>query len=101
MAYRELLDFYSSEYLPGARGTTAAADLPRGREYYRHLVRSFTTLEVTPEEVHQIGHGEVARIRGGNGSRHPQDRFQRRLRRLPGFPAHRPALLRKNAPTSC
>ena len=62
-AYRELLDFYLREYLPAARATTAAADLPRGPEYYRHLVRSFTTLEVTPEEVHRIGQGEVARIR--------------------------------------
>jgi uncharacterized protein (DUF885 family) len=63
-AYRDLLDFYSSEYLPGARATTAASELPRGREYYAYLVRSFTTLEVTPEEVHRIGRGEVARIRG-------------------------------------
>jgi len=63
-AYRELLDFYSSEYLAGARATTAASELPRGREYYAHLVRSFTTLEVTPEEVHRIGQREVARIRG-------------------------------------
>src|SRR5687768_2944975 len=36
-AYRELLGFYAAEYLPGARATTAAADLPRGREYYGHL----------------------------------------------------------------
>jgi len=62
-AYGELLDFYSREYLPGARATTGASELPRGREYYAHLVRSFTTLEVTPEEVHRIGQGEVARIR--------------------------------------
>ena len=62
-AYRELLDFYLREYLPGARTTTAAFDLPRGREYYGHLVRSFTTLPVTPEEVHRLGQGEVARIR--------------------------------------
>jgi uncharacterized protein (DUF885 family) len=63
-AYRELLDFYSREYLPGARATTAASDLPRGRDFYAHLVRSFTTLEVTPEEVHRIGRSEVQRIRG-------------------------------------
>ena len=35
----------------------------RGREYYAHLVRHFTTLDVTPEEVHEIGRREVARIR--------------------------------------
>ncbi len=62
-AYRELLAFYEREYLPAARTTIGASALPRGREYYAWLVRSFTTLEVTPEEVHRIGLAEVARIR--------------------------------------
>jgi uncharacterized protein (DUF885 family) len=61
--YRELLDFFVKEYLPGARTTTAASDLPNGRDYYAHCVRKYTTLDITPEEVHQIGLREVARIR--------------------------------------
>ena len=60
--YRDFLDFMTREYLPKTRTTTAAADLPRGREYYAYRVRHFTTLDVTPEEVHQIGLREVARI---------------------------------------
>jgi len=60
--YRTFLDFMTGEYLPKTRTTTAAADLPRGREYYAHRVRYFTTLDVTPEEVHKIGLAEVARI---------------------------------------
>jgi len=60
--YRAFLDFMIGEYLPKTRTTTAAADLPRGREYYAHRVRYFTTLDVTPEEVHRIGLAEVARI---------------------------------------
>jgi uncharacterized protein (DUF885 family) len=63
-AYREFLEFFTGEYVPGARTTTGARDLPNGRAYYEHLVRAFTTLDVTPEEVHQIGLGEVARIEG-------------------------------------
>jgi uncharacterized protein (DUF885 family) len=62
--YRAFLDFMVGEYIPKTRTTTAAADLPRGREYYAHRVRHFTTLDVTPEEVHKIGLDEVARIRG-------------------------------------
>jgi uncharacterized protein (DUF885 family) len=62
-AYRELLAFYESEYLPGARATIGASELPRGREYYAFLVKSYTTLDVTPDEVHQLGLAEVARIR--------------------------------------
>ena len=62
-AYRELLSFYEKEYLPGARATIGASELPRGREYYAFLVKSYTTLDVTPEEVHGVGLSEVARIR--------------------------------------
>jgi len=62
--YRAFLDFMVGEYVPKTRTTTAAADLPRGREYYAHRVRHFTTLDLTPEEVHRIGLGEVERIRG-------------------------------------
>lgn len=62
-AYRELLEFFTKEYIPGARTTTGASDLPDGKRYYAHRVRAFTTLDVTPEEVHAIGLREVARIR--------------------------------------
>ena len=62
-AYRALLEFFTNEYLPGARTSLGASQLPRGEAYYAHLVRHFTTLDVTPEEVHQRGLGEVARIR--------------------------------------
>lgn len=61
--YRAFLDFMLNEYIPKTRTTTAAVDLPRGREYYAHRVRHFTTLDVTPEKVHEIGLAEVARIR--------------------------------------
>ena len=61
--YRALADFMRDEYVPKARTSIGASELPRGREYYAHLVRYFTTLDVTPEQVHEIGLAEVARIR--------------------------------------
>jgi uncharacterized protein (DUF885 family) len=61
--YRDFLAFITEEYVPGAREGIAAADLPDGRAYYDHLVRSFTTLDLTADEVHQTGLSEVARIR--------------------------------------
>jgi uncharacterized protein (DUF885 family) len=63
-AYRSLLEFFTREYLPGARTTTAAADLPDGHAYYEWRVRHFTTLDTTADEVHAIGQREVERIRG-------------------------------------
>jgi uncharacterized protein (DUF885 family) len=61
-AYRRFLEFMRNDYIPGARQTTGASDLPQGREYYAALVKSFTTLDVTPEQVHETGKKEVARI---------------------------------------
>ncbi|MDQ3353298.1 MAG: DUF885 domain-containing protein, partial [Actinomycetota bacterium] len=49
-------------YLPGARETTALADLPDGREWYDERVRYFTTTELSAREVHEMGVAEVARI---------------------------------------
>ena len=60
--YREFLDFFDHEYLPGARTTLAAYDLPNGRAYYAFKIREFTTLNLTPEQIHKIGLQEVDRI---------------------------------------
>jgi uncharacterized protein (DUF885 family) len=62
-AHVRFLEFFTAEYLPGARESIGASELPDGRAYYEHLVKSFTTLDVTPEQVHEIGLAEVARIR--------------------------------------
>jgi uncharacterized protein (DUF885 family) len=62
--YRRLLDFYRAEYLPRARATIGASELPNGRAYYAHQVHRFTTLELSPEEIHRIGLAEVERIAG-------------------------------------
>jgi uncharacterized protein (DUF885 family) len=62
--YREFLKFMEREYVPAARGSIAASALPRGREFYRHRVRSSTTLDLSPEQVHEIGLAEVKRIEG-------------------------------------
>ncbi|MBW3550109.1 MAG: DUF885 domain-containing protein [Proteobacteria bacterium] len=62
-AYRDFAAFFEDEYLPGSRQTIAAADLPDGAEYYDFLAGHFTTTDLTADEIHQIGLGEVARIR--------------------------------------
>jgi uncharacterized protein (DUF885 family) len=64
MGYRRFLDFMLKEYIPGTRESLGASELPEGRDYYLHKIRYFTTLDLTPEEIHEIGQGEVARIRG-------------------------------------
>jgi uncharacterized protein (DUF885 family) len=60
--YASFLEFFRNEYYPGSRTTLAAYELPKGREYYRHKIREFTTLDLTPEEIHKTGLAEVERI---------------------------------------
>lgn len=61
-AYKSLLEFMQKEYVPRTRPTLAATQLPGGEKYYAFLVRHFTTLPLTPDEVHENGLREVARI---------------------------------------
>jgi uncharacterized protein (DUF885 family) len=60
--YAKLLEFFRKEYLPGARTTLGAYEMPKGRAYYQHKIREFTTLDLTPEEIHKTGLREVERI---------------------------------------
>ena len=62
-AYRGFATFFEEEYLPAGRATIAAAELPDGKAYYDFLAGYFTTTDLTADEIHQIGLGEVARIR--------------------------------------
>src|SRR3569833_3104507 len=61
-AYVELLKFMRTEYVPGTRTTIAAQDLPDGKAFYRAKIREFTTLDMDPEAIHQLGVSEVARL---------------------------------------
>jgi uncharacterized protein (DUF885 family) len=60
--YRDLLDFFDNEYLPHARTTLGAYELPNGRAYYQYKIREFTTTNLTAEQIHEIGLKEVDRI---------------------------------------
>ncbi len=61
--YQKFLTFMEKEYVPSARTSVGASQMPLGREFYRHRVRRFTTLNLKPEEVHKTGLDEVQRIR--------------------------------------
>ena len=61
-AYERLLAYLTDTYIPGARETIAARDLPDGDERYAFKVRSYTTTDLTAQEIHDIGLAEVDRI---------------------------------------
>jgi uncharacterized protein (DUF885 family) len=61
-AFGKLLIFFNDEYVPQARTTLAAEAMPDGEAYYRSQIREYTTLDLTPQQIHEIGLAEVARI---------------------------------------
>jgi uncharacterized protein (DUF885 family) len=103
-AYAELLKFWNGEYVPGARTTLAADDLPDGKAYYQSQIREYTTLDLTPEKIHQIGLDEVAKLHAQMVDAMHQTDFQgdfpaflQYLRSDPKFYAKTPDELLKDA----
>jgi uncharacterized protein (DUF885 family) len=63
-AVRRLLEFTRGEYLPATRSSVGLAATPGGREWYAFEARRATTTTLTPDQIHDIGLAEVARLHG-------------------------------------
>ncbi len=62
-ALERLRDFLRDEYLPGAVTSIGRSDLPDGSVWYAYAVGQYTTTDLDPEAIHQMGLAEVRRIR--------------------------------------
>ncbi len=61
-SYKKIHDFIEQKYLPAARDTHGMVGLPNGKDWYAFKVKQTTSTDLTPDEIHQIGLDEVARI---------------------------------------
>jgi uncharacterized protein (DUF885 family) len=61
--YQKLANFLKLEYLPKARSTTGISEIPNGDNYYKYLIRFWTTTDRTPQQIYDTGLAEVARIK--------------------------------------
>ncbi len=61
-AYQRISNFLGDEYIAAARETVGLYAQPNGDDWYAYMVRLRTTTDMTPDEIHQIGLDEVARI---------------------------------------
>jgi uncharacterized protein (DUF885 family) len=59
---RQWLAFVQDDYLPAALDAVGIGSRPGGKDYYAFQARSYTTTDLTPDQIHQIGLEEVARI---------------------------------------
>ncbi|WP_371398479.1 DUF885 family protein [Fretibacter rubidus] len=62
-ALKTFEQFYLDEYAPNCRDEVGTSSMPGGADYYAYRARMFTTTDMTPDDIHNIGLSEVARIR--------------------------------------
>ncbi|MGY8919995.1 MAG: DUF885 domain-containing protein, partial [Flavobacteriales bacterium] len=61
-AHDKLYQFLEKEYLKEGRLSSGIDDVPNGKELYKHLIKVFTTTNMTADEIHNLGLSEVSRI---------------------------------------
>lgn len=94
--YRKFAQFYLKEYKPKCRKTVGASAMPQGAAWYAFQARSHTTTSLTPEQIHEIGLSEVARIRAEmvkvatDAGYHSREAFIAKLRTDPAYFAKTP-----------
>ncbi len=62
-AFERMRKYFAEDYLPHCRTALAVTTLPDGKAYYEYLVRHFTSTDLTPEQVHELGLKKIAEIR--------------------------------------
>lgn len=62
-SFQKFETFFLTTYLPACYEKVGVWQIPDGKAFYAQKTRQFTTTSLTPEEVHQLGLDEVARIR--------------------------------------
>lgn len=62
--FKRIKAFFEEEYLPKTRKTIGVSETPEGDAYYQNRINFYTTSTTyTADDIHQIGLGEVARIK--------------------------------------
>jgi uncharacterized protein (DUF885 family) len=61
-ALKRMRDYLKNDYLADARAGAGIMYMTGGDKLYRYLLESTNTLPLTPEEIHQTGLNEVARV---------------------------------------
>jgi uncharacterized protein (DUF885 family) len=62
-SYKKMITFLKQEYLPATRSTSGIGTLPNGKELYALSAKLWTTTSLSPEEIHELGLKEVARLK--------------------------------------
>lgn len=63
MKFRDVAAFVHDEYRPAGRASSGISEIPNGDAYYAHLIKRYTTTDMTADQIHELGLKEVARLR--------------------------------------
>lgn len=61
-SFKSLYNYTNTDYLAASRTTSGISAIPDGAKYYKHLIKRYTTTNMTADEIHQLGLKEVARL---------------------------------------
>jgi len=64
-SFQKIKSFFETEYYPQTRKAIGVSQTPNGAAFYKDRIAYYTTLDMTAEEVHQLGLKEVAKIKSG------------------------------------
>jgi uncharacterized protein (DUF885 family) len=79
-SFKKLKEYFTKDYLPASYAQAGVWQRPDGAAYYAFLARSYTTTNMTPEQIHEKGLAEVARLRAAMEKIKAQVGFQGTLR---------------------
>ncbi len=92
-AFERLRSYVDGPYRAGAPAGVGQSQYPGGAEYYQWLVKRSTTLDMTPEQIHELGLREVQRLRSGTRQRAQIRELSWRRRRVSDLSKNRQAIL--------
>ena len=64
-SFQKIKSFFETEYYPQTRKAIGVSQTPNGAAFYKDRIAYYTTLDMTAEEVHQLGLKEVAKTKNG------------------------------------
>ncbi len=89
-ALARLATYVEKDYMPATRTTAGWGSLPNGAAWYKARVAAMTTTTLSPEQIHEIGQKEVARIQSEYGKIGPKMGYTGPAAGLPRWVSEQP-----------
>ena len=96
--FQKMATFLKSEYIPASRTTSGIGSLPGGENLYKAYVKQWTTTEMSPSEIHELGLSEVARLKSEMEKVKTQVGFKGTIKEFFDYVRQKPELLSFKSP---